>query len=175
MFCEWINNQLLTSTTLPPGYPRSISNRTACRWLHDLGFQPVSHQKGVYIDGHEREDVVESRKDYLQFMEELQSTHLPPPAPEYIGPLPPPPPGSKYLVILDHDESVFYSNEDQSVIWAEPGTTFIKPKSKGSGIMVSDFIDEFEGALRLSDAQYEEAKKKNPGVKQEARAFLEVG
>lgn len=93
----------------------------------------------MYIDGHEREDVVESRKDYLQFMEDLQSTHLPPPPiPEDIGPLPPPPPGSKYLVILDHDETVFYSNEDQSVTWAEPGTTCIKPKSNGSGIKVSD-------------------------------------
>ena len=33
------------------------------------------------------------------------------------------------------------------------------PKSKGSGIMVSDFIDERIGFLALTDEEYEEANK----------------
>ena len=34
-------------------------------WLHDMGFSYKQFSKGVYFDGHEREDVVEERKAYL--------------------------------------------------------------------------------------------------------------
>ena len=44
-FCDWINNSLLVSSHLPPFFPMEISLRTAVRWLHHLGFKPVSHKK----------------------------------------------------------------------------------------------------------------------------------
>ena len=62
MFCAWVNGELLPSSELPPGCPAQITERTAAKWLHDLGFHPHSHRKGIYIDGHERDDVVEYRK-----------------------------------------------------------------------------------------------------------------
>ena len=34
----------------------------------------------------------------------------------------------------------------------------MKPKSRGAGIMVSDFIDEHNGFLAFSDEEYERAK-----------------
>lgn len=53
--------------------PRStISFRTARRWLRKLGYLRHTSKKGVYVDGHERPDVVESRKLFLQTMEEYQ-------------------------------------------------------------------------------------------------------
>ena len=57
-FCEYVNSTLLPGHHLPPHFPRTITLRTATRWLHHLGFRVMSHKKGVYIDGHEREDVV---------------------------------------------------------------------------------------------------------------------
>ena len=36
------------------------------------------------------------------------------------------------------------------------------PKTKGSGVMVSDFVEEHEGYLRLSDDQYERDKANQP-------------
>ena len=51
----------------------------------------------------------------------------------------------------------------------------IKPKSKGVGIMVYDFIDEFDGFLALTKAQYNAAKVSNPGIKKYACEFLEYG
>ena len=36
------------------------------------------------------------------------------------------------------------------------------PKSKGSGIMASDFIEERAGYLHLSDEEYERAKQTDP-------------
>ena len=70
-------------------------------------------------------------------------------------------------VVFFHDESTFSSNEDQSIMWGEKGQKMIKPKSKGAGIMVSDFIDELHGFLAFSDQEYEEAKY--------AHEFLEYG
>lgn len=78
-FCQWVNTDLLPFTTLPAKYPRSISIRTATRWLHRLGFRPLGHKKGAYVDGHEREDVMAYRKEYLKVMHDLHSTHNPPP------------------------------------------------------------------------------------------------
>jgi len=78
-FCQWVNDQLLPSHDLPPNLPRAISVRTATRWLHQLGYRPQSHKKGAYVDGHEREDVVKSREEFLKKLKELKESHLPPP------------------------------------------------------------------------------------------------
>ena len=51
----------------------------------------------------------------------------------------------------------------------------MKPKGKGAGIMVSDFIDEHHGFLALSDEEHEQAKLVNPSTRKYAREFLEYG
>ncbi len=51
---------------------------TAVSWLHQLGFEPASTKKGVFIDGHVRSDVVDYRKLYLRKLETLETTHAPP-------------------------------------------------------------------------------------------------
>lgn len=61
-FCQWVNEVLLTNQVLEPGYPHRISVATACRWLHNLGFEVIKKKKGTYVDGHKRDDVVEYRK-----------------------------------------------------------------------------------------------------------------
>ena len=68
-----------------------------------------------------------------------------------------PPPLEKRLktVVFFYDESTFQCNEDQSLQWGLKGSRMMKPKSKGAGIMVSDFIDEHNGFLALNDEEYE--------------------
>ena len=46
-----------------------ICECTAARWLNKLGFHICHVRKGVYVDGHEREEVVAARKEYIEFME----------------------------------------------------------------------------------------------------------
>ena len=41
--------------------------------------------------------------------------------------------------------------------------------------MVSDFITERDGYPRLTEDQYEEAKRKNPSIRMSARQLLEYG
>ena len=61
-FCNWVNEVLLPSSVLEPGFPRTIQVETARKWLHELGFSIINKSKGIYIDGHERDDVVAYRK-----------------------------------------------------------------------------------------------------------------
>ena len=61
VFREWIG------TT----YQTKVHEETARRWLAILGFSRVHHQKGVYFDGHNRDDVVQYRKDFLAKLERL--------------------------------------------------------------------------------------------------------
>lgn len=55
-------------------------------------------------------------------------------------------------------------------MWAEEFTPVIQPKTKGSGIMVSDFIDD--GFL---DREFAVAKRADPNFVQIARTLPEYG
>ena len=52
---------------------KPLGQRTACHWLYKLGYRHVQFQKGVYMDGHERPDVVKYQNDkFLPQMLELE-------------------------------------------------------------------------------------------------------
>ena len=55
MFQKWAQEQ----------FECEISNETARLWLRSLGFAQKYHKKGVYFDGHERQDVVEYREQFV--------------------------------------------------------------------------------------------------------------
>lgn len=171
-FCQWVNNELLPSSDLPPNLPRSITVRTANRWLHRLGFRPTSHKKGAYVDGHERDDVVAHRKKFLNEMKSLRESHLHPPPPSDERALTPPidAESRKRLVLIYHDESIFNTNEGQTWAWATGEEPIIQPKTKGAGIMVSDFIEQHDGFLRLPEFQARHAD-----LPSTARVLLEYG
>ena len=85
----------------------------------------------------------------------------------------PPTSARKSKYVFFHDESTFQSNEDQSLQWGLKGSKIIKPKSKGAGIMVSDFIDEHNGFLAFNDEEHEKVKALN--LLKYARKFLKYG
>ena len=76
-------------------------------------------------------------------------------------------------VVFFHDESTFQANEDQPTFWGTKGTTVMKPKSKGSGIMVSDFVDEINGYLCLTHEEYRRAREVDKTTQMTARSLLE--
>ena len=112
-FCEFVNTQLLPSSHLPPFFPHTVSLKTAIRWLHHLGFKPRSHKKGIYIDGHERDDVVKHRSEYLKVMEELRKSHKLPPqcSDEEPRVRMEEDEEKKKLMVLYHNESIYNTNE----------------------------------------------------------------
>jgi hypothetical protein len=123
-----------------PGGNR-IRARTARRWLNQLGLVHGRYTKGVYVDGHEREDVVFYRKEvFLPRWNSLKrrmvifaedGTWSPPP-----GLLP----GEKPLVLVTHDESTFSANDGKRQGWMKKGQQPLRQKSKGKGIKVSGFL-----------------------------------
>ena len=48
-FCVWVNEELLTNEILESGFPRHISVETARKWLHELGFEVLSADKGMFL------------------------------------------------------------------------------------------------------------------------------
>ena len=190
MFLEFVNERLLPSHHLSLNFPRSISLRTAIRWLHDLGFKPMSHKKIIYIDGHEREDVVKYRDEYLSEVHTMQQTHqhLPlcgdeptPASPQTTSLSPslsdtaPHERDDNKLVMIYHDESIFNTNEGQTWMWGTDDNPAILPKTKGSGIMVSDFVEEHGGYLCLSEDELGTAAEIHSNFPYEAREFLKYG
>jgi hypothetical protein len=59
-------NQFLLPTL---GIESEISESTAVRWLKKLGFKLRRVQKGVYVHGHEREDVIKAREEMIDYLE----------------------------------------------------------------------------------------------------------
>lgn len=46
-----------------------LSAKTARKWLNKMGFEFKRFTKGIYVDGHERPDVIEYRSKFLEQME----------------------------------------------------------------------------------------------------------
>ncbi|KAF9481284.1 hypothetical protein BDN70DRAFT_803826 [Pholiota conissans] len=140
---------------------RDISYATAKRWMHTLGYRWTFQPSGQYVDGHEREDVVEYRQNvFLPAMEKLQGRirawkdgaeeELTDwkeewPFDEDDGPRP----FEKRTVLWFHDESTFYANDRRRVGWVHKDAKAI-PRAKGEGasLMVADFISADYGWLR---------------------------
>ena len=175
-FCQWVNEALLVQHNLDANLPRRISVRTATQWLHHLGLRPQSHKKGAYVDGHEREDVVKSCREFLQQICHLKDTHLPPPpCSDERAVTPADAKKRKKMVLIYHDESIFNVNEGQPWMWATEDTPIIQPKTKGSGVMVSDFVDQHRGFLQLSDEEHANISAEEPDFPKSACVLFEYG
>ena len=181
-FCQWVNNELLPNSVVEPGYPRRVSVETARKWLHGLGFDVLQLSKGVFIDGHERSDVVESRVNFLRTLTKcgfLRPDNAP--TEEASQALPADvqhlskEEGEK-LIVWFQDESAYNTTEGTPILWGEKGKLPIKPKGRGSSIMVSEFIEEKDGYLAISDEQYRfEVTNTGQGIEKSALEVLEIG
>jgi hypothetical protein len=137
-------------------HKRSISVWTARRWLKWLDWCFGPRKNGMYVDGHEREDVVAYRAAFVKrWLEEYEPRMVvydndgqPVKNPEgYVL-------EGKYkgqpfrIILVTHDESTFYANDRRKVGWSHKSATG-KPQAKGEGesIMVSDFLTMEWGRL----------------------------
>lgn len=139
----YLNDELLPSIL---GESARVTLRTAARWMNTLGYKYGLWQKGVYIDGHERADVVEYRTKFLQRMKERMPSmatwsgdmmELKSKIEE----------GKDEIVWVSHDESIFYTNDDGSYGWGNEERPDLHKKGKGKCIMVSDFICPCHGRI----------------------------
>ena len=177
-FCSWVNDELLPNSTLEAGAPRRISVEVARRWLHEMGFKVRRITKGIYYDGHERADVVEDRKTFLKEVSALGFLHASNAPNEEAASLLEGVslnPNWNNTIFWFHDESTFNSNDDQTTMWKDDTMQIIKPKGRGAGLMVLDFIEERDGYCALSDAVFQAVHNVDPSIEQSARVIFEYG
>lgn len=130
----------------------SISKWTAIRWLTKLGWNYGKKKNGMYIDGHERADIVEYRQGFVarwkghekRFHQwDNDGNELPRPNGFPVA-------GGRFrLVLITHDESTFYQNDEREAKWIHnTSTPTLRSKGDGQSLMVSDFLTPDFGHLR---------------------------
>lgn len=124
----------------------NVRSRTARRWLHQLGYSWRDVRKGVFIDGHERSDVVEYRKKFLAEIQALKPYLV---EFEENGSMKPKDypkdcavggPDKRPVILVTHDESTVNANDGRRQVWQKDGHSTLRPKGRGKGIIVSDFL-----------------------------------
>jgi hypothetical protein len=128
-----------------------ITERTVQNWLKKLDWHYKQSQNGIYIDGHERDNVVQYRKAFIEQWKAYDKRFHQWDDDGNLCPLPqgfPIPGGRFHLILVTHDELTFYQNDERKVAWAHPDKA-ATPKQKGEGqsIMVSDFLTVEWGRL----------------------------
>jgi hypothetical protein len=113
---------VLNSTILPQlniSLRKPLSERTARRWLVKLGWRRTVVRKGVYMDGHEREDVVKYRREvFLPAMERFEARMARYEGPELKRIEPSLAPGEKQIIAQFHDECCFHQNDEARSAWS---------------------------------------------------------
>ena len=60
-------------------------------------------------------------------------------------------------------------------MWADKGKQLIRSKGLGRGVMVSNFVDEFNGLLRLTEEEFKRGKLMYPDLKKKVQVLLKYG
>ena len=104
-----------------------LSERTARRWLLALGWRCTRVKKGVYMDGHERPDVVKYRDDvFLPLMASYERCMVQwkPEGAGLVRIEPDLGPGEKRVIAVFQDESCFHVNDNKQTTWCIPSSQF---------------------------------------------------
>ena len=128
--------------TLGNAQTGKISLQTAQRWLKKLRY--VKKKNGMYIDGHEREDVVEYRKKFVQRWKEYEKCFVIYDNDSKVVSLLQgfAVPGVRFrLILVTHDELTFYENDRWKTKWVhEKEKAVAEKKGEGQSIMASNFL-----------------------------------
>jgi hypothetical protein len=131
---------------------KGISERTARRWLIKFGWRRTVVRKGVYMDGHERIDVVEYRNNiFLPAIAQFETLMAKHEGPELKKIMPEIGEGQRRIIIQYHDECCFHANDEARSLWLREGEQPLRKKGRGRLIHISDFINEEDGRLVLLD------------------------
>jgi len=110
-----------------------IRCRTARLWLERLGFSWRKVQKGIYVVCYRQEvflPAFEEIRPYLVTWDEEGQMIMP----QNLLP------NQKPLVLVTHDESTFNANDRKRQLWMKDSKQPLRPKARGKGLMVSDFL-----------------------------------
>ena len=130
--------------------PPTIHVNTARNYLKAFGYEFSRIKKGMYVDSHERKDVVTYRMVFLRKMLELEKL-----MPVFDGEnmeietLPKLLPGEKLHILVTHDECVFSLYDGMPMCWMPKGEQPLRKKGQGRSLHVSEFLTDVCGRLKL--------------------------
>ena len=134
---------------------KPISLRSALRFLKANKWRYGTLKNGMYKDGHEDPRVVEYRTafckrwaDYLTRMitygkDGQKDADSDPKGIDLAN-------GRYRLVLVTHDESIFYDHDRRAEFWQHEDSAQPQPKGEGQSLMVSDFLT-FEWGRLIHD------------------------
>ncbi|KIJ46611.1 hypothetical protein M422DRAFT_164849 [Sphaerobolus stellatus SS14] len=133
---------------------QKISESCARRWLVKLGYEMKEVKKGMYVDGHERADVLLGYLDFGSYFDLIlislrriyKDKDLEPIEPTLAV-------GEKLHIPVFHDESICRSNDLRRRVWVREGRMPLRKKGEGRAIHISDFIVEQTGRIILNEEQ----------------------
>jgi hypothetical protein len=138
-FQHAINQEILPALSITLKQP--FCERTARRWMLRLGWRLMTLKKGVYVDRHEREDVVKYRNDvFLPAMAKFEERMTKFEGPELKKMEPTLREGEKEIIPQFHDESCLSVNDYKASTWLGTGQTILQKKGCGRLIHVSEFV-----------------------------------
>jgi hypothetical protein len=97
-----------------------LSERTVRQWLLLLGWRRTRVKKGVYMDGHERPDIVEYRNNVFLPLMALYKTRMVQWKAKGVGLMciePDLRPEEKRVIAVFQDESSFHVNDNKQTLW----------------------------------------------------------
>jgi hypothetical protein len=171
---QWVNSDLHVLLKMPS--PLNISERTSTYWLKTLGLTFGGYKKGMYQDGHEREDVL-YRQNFLDRMSIYDQRMQKYEGDDLLTVVEPKLKSrEKPLVLLTHDESCFSSYDGKRRMWIYQNHLPLRPKGEGRSIMVSEFLCECHDPLKLDAEQ----QLKNPQIPAETvvnrvKTMMDIG
>ncbi|RIA93145.1 hypothetical protein C1645_690960, partial [Glomus cerebriforme] len=133
---------------------KKISENTARAWLKHFRWEFHIEKKDVYYDGHEKPDVIEYRKCFLNKIFELEKWMLKP-LDDNIMVLKEPilNENKKRHILITYDESTFYANDGKKTFWRPVGYQPLRKKEAGLSLHVSDFLTEVDGRLKTEEKE----------------------
>ncbi|CAG8545578.1 11312_t:CDS:2, partial [Scutellospora calospora] len=139
--CNYIIDEIFPSVRIKT--KKTISKRIVQRWLGKLGWKYQHYQKGLYIDGHERADVIEHRYIFLEHIKQFELL-----MPSWLDNLtqqinPVLPKNEKLHILVTHDKTRPSSKQP------------LCPKSLGGSLMVSEFLCDTISRLQLNNIHKE--------------------
>ncbi len=122
---KWFHHSLNTQILLTLRYPptKTLSECTARQWLIKLGWRRTMLKKGIYMDGHERPDVIDCwMNTFLLLMAQYEKrmVHWVADGPNLVHIDPKLGPDNKRVIVVFQDESCFHVNEYKVNVWCAP-------------------------------------------------------
>ncbi|RIA84841.1 hypothetical protein C1645_698280 [Glomus cerebriforme] len=134
---------------------KTISENIACTWLKHFGWKFHVRKKDVYYNDHERPDVIEYRKHFLNKIFELEK-RMPKPLnnniivlKELILNV-----NKKCHILITHDKFTFYANDEKKTFWRSVGHQPLQKKGVELSLHISDFFIEVDRYLKTKEKKH---------------------